>query len=251
MQAVLWSVGIGLVAITPGAWAQDRPKADDLFEKYIEATGGKEAHEKVKTQVSQGTMEIPAAGINGKVSIYQAAPNKIYLEADLAGVGKIEEGTDGQVAWERNPVAGPRIKKGDERASALRNAQLHEELNWRQNYKKVECVGQDMVEGKPAWKVEATTPEGRERTLFFDQKSNLIVKTIAKEVTQMGPVTVEALIGDYKKVGDVLLPHKIRQKVLSNEIAISFDKIEQNVDIPAKRFDLPEEVKKLAESEKK
>ncbi len=34
------------------------PKADDVLDQFVEATGGKAAYEKIKNRVSKGTMEI-------------------------------------------------------------------------------------------------------------------------------------------------------------------------------------------------
>src|SRR5438876_6585225 len=74
---------LGLIAGLAGnrALAQDLPKADDIMEKYITATGGKEARLKIKNRVSKGTVEL--AGIKGKITIYQAEPNLMYTVMEM------------------------------------------------------------------------------------------------------------------------------------------------------------------------
>jgi zinc protease len=231
--------------------ADDLPKAEEILDKYVKVTGGKEAYEKAKNRVSQGTMTIAPLGIKGKVTVYEAAPNKRYLEAELAGVGKIEEGTDGQTAWEKSTLGGARIKQGGEKATALNESRFNADADWRKVYKKAECMGEEKVDGKPAYKVELTTPDGQVRTIYYDKASGLVVKAVATLKTQMGEVKTETSVSDYRKVDGLLMPFKLRQKVLTQEMVIAFDKVEQNVKLPANRFDLPEDIKKLVDKEKK
>ena len=145
--------GMGLFVVTwlllsPLAQAQGLPKGETLLDKYITVTGGKEAYEKCKNRLTKGTMEIVGAGIKGEVTIYQARPNKMYLEVNFQGLGKVEQGTDGQTVWERSAITGPRVLQGEEKAMRLREALFNEEADWRTLYKKVECVGEEAVEGK-------------------------------------------------------------------------------------------------------
>jgi Protein of unknown function (DUF620) len=238
-------------ALVQWAQAQSLPKGEEILDKFAEVTGEKDAREKIKNRVEKGTMEIGGVGIKGPLAIYSAAPNKMYFEADLAGFGKVEEGTDGTVAWGTNPATGPRVKEGVERDSFLRRADFYRDIDWRKQYKKAECTGEEAVEGKPCYKVKLTSTDGQERTQYYDKSTGLLVKATGTEKTEMGDIPVDALIGDYKKVDGVLLPFKVRQKILTNEITITLDKIEHNVKLPENRFDLPNEVKKLAEKDKK
>src|SRR5690242_1955488 len=87
--------------------ADDLPKADTILDKYIEATGGKAAYEKNHTEVSTGSMEFVGKGIKGAISSYRAEPNKSYTEIDIAGIGKVKEGSDGTIAWSLSAMQGP------------------------------------------------------------------------------------------------------------------------------------------------
>ncbi len=102
--------------------ADELPKAETILDKSIEATGGKAAFEKLHNTVIAGSMELAAMGIKGTMSITKAEPDKILTEIEIAGIGSIKEGYDGKVAWEINPMQGARIKDGDEKAAAKREA---------------------------------------------------------------------------------------------------------------------------------
>jgi Protein of unknown function (DUF620) len=238
-------------ALMQSAHAQGLPKGEEIVDKSLAATGGKEAYEKCKNRVAKGSMELAGLGVKGNLTIYAAGPNKTYVEVDLPGVGKIEEGCDGAVAWSNNPATGPRLKEGAEKTSALRQADFDGEVNWRKHYKKAECVGDADVEGKACYKLQMTTSDDQVKTHYYDKSSYLLLKATGTEMSPNGNLTVENLLSDYKKVDGLLIPFKTRQKVLTQEIVITLDKVEHNVKLPENRFDLPDEIKKLAEKEKK
>ena len=233
-----------LLAAAPGP---DKPKAEDILDNYIKITGGKEAHEKIKSLTAKGRVEAAAQGIKGQLALYFAAPNKLYELMDIPGLDKREQGYDGKVAWEKSTVTGARILTGEEKAATVREATLDADVNWRQLYQKAELAGEEAVNGKPAYKVIMTPNEGAPSTRFYDKESGLLVKSIETVTSAMGKITTEALISDYKKVNGVLFPHKIKQTALGQSADITFDSIEANTEIPKDRFDLPADVKKLAE----
>jgi hypothetical protein len=235
---------------SPQSRAQDLPKADEVMEKYIEATGGRAAHEKRKTSVSTGSFEMPAMGIKGTLKIWQAEPNLMYTEVDIEGMGKTEEGSDGEVAWETSAMMGPRIKTGEERAMAMRAATFDADLLWRELFDKVECVAIENVNDKPCYKVVKTPKIGPPETHYYDRESYLPVKVELTVPTPMGNVPSEQFISDYRKVGDLTLPHAIRQTLMGQEQVIRVEKIEMDVEIPASRFDLPAAIKELIEKDK-
>src|SRR5215467_12259015 len=97
------------LAISAGVMlaADELPKGDTLLDKYVEATGGKAAYAKVHSDISTGTMEFKAMGMKGKLTSYGAEPNKRYVEIEMEGVGKMQEVTNGDMAWSLSAVQGP------------------------------------------------------------------------------------------------------------------------------------------------
>ena len=84
-------------------------------------------------------------------------------------------------------------------------------------------------------------------TLYFEKESGLLVK---QEVSQQGG-SVETMIGDYKEVDGIKIAHRTAQKTkiegvqFAVEIVTTIDSVEHNVDIPASRFALPDDIKAL------
>src|SRR5205085_11846766 len=104
--------------------ADTLPKGEAILDKYIEVTGGKAAYEKKRTEVSSAVMEFVGKGVKANMTSYHAAPDKSYTVIEIDGIGKIEEGTDGSVVWERSALKGPRVKTGQEKALSLRAADI-------------------------------------------------------------------------------------------------------------------------------
>jgi hypothetical protein len=234
-----------LLLLAACAFAADDIKPEAILDKYVEVTGGRAAYEKVQTEVATGTLEITGMGLSGSLTSYRSAPDKSYTVIDFAGVGKAEEGSNGQVAWSNHPGEGPRIKEGDERAAALRNDNMYKEIHWHDFYKKAELAGTEDVGGKACYKVVLTPNEGSAETRYYDKSSNLLVKAVLPVTTPQGATNAEVDLSDYRDDGGIVSPHAITQKIATLEILVKIETVKRNGEIPASRFDLPAEIKAL------
>ena len=227
------------------------PKGEVIVDQYVDATGGKAAYAKLKNRLVKGTLEFVGMGIKGPTTSYHARPAKQYFVFEAEALGNIEAGTDGTVAWGITAMMGPEIKEDEERAALLREAAFDGTVNWRKLYKKAECVGVEAVDDKPCYKVVMTPNEGRPDTRYFDKESHLVVKTTTELKTMMGVVPIEATIGDYKQVDGILIPHKIEQVVAGMQrMLFVTESVKHNVEMPADRFKLPEQIQALVDKSK-
>jgi len=221
------------------------PKAETVLNHFVDATGGRAALEKLHNIVQHGAVEFAAQGIKGTITIYEGAPNDSHLVIELAGIGKIEQGSSAGVAWENSAVQGPRIKQGQERNDALRDSTFNASLFWQKLYAKVETASVETVEGHECYKLVLTPAEGHPTSEFFDKKSGLLIKTQATRASAMGEVAGEIVYEDYRKEGELLTPHKLTQRAASQEFQITVQSIEFNANLPAATFALPPEIQAL------
>jgi hypothetical protein len=224
----------------PPPAAEPLPAGEKVLDRAVEVTGGAQ-HAAVRTRVARGKISMPAMGLEGPLTLWQKAPNLIYLKAELAGVGTIESGHDGTIVWHRDMMTGARIVSGVERAMQLRDAEVDAAV-WRKFFSKAETKALEDVGGKPAYKVVLTPHEGREVTQWFDRETGLLVKSEAVAELQMGNVPVLSWFEDYREADGVLSPRTVRQEVMGIEQRFTFDSIETNVELPADRFDPPADV---------
>jgi hypothetical protein len=237
-------------------FAQDLPKGDlpktslpsgeAVIAKYIEATGGKAAYDGVHATISVGKMSMPAQGITGKVTMYEAEPGKNYTVVDIPGIGLVEDGTDGNIAWEKSALQGARIKSGDEKAMALRAASSHSKfINLKKFYKSIETIDIEVIDGKPCYKVVQTPFEGKPETSYYEKESGLLVKETGIMASPMGEIPFETEIGDYRKEGKLLMPHMMVQSFVGQKMMIMMESTKVNPEIPKDRFDIPADIKAL------
>jgi zinc protease len=219
------------------------PKAEDLMDKSIEVTGGKAAFTKLKTTVLTGTMAMPAMNLKGSLKSYRAEPALSYTEIELPGLGKMQEGFDGSVAWSLSAMQGPSVKEGDEKLQAIRNARFHSE-DWKADCKAIRTLGVETFDGKECYKVEFTPTQGSPILYYLDKKTGFSAGMSMTVKTPMGDMKADMVISDYKKVGDTLMPHKITQNVMGQTIVITFDAITNDLEIPMEVFLIPSEVQK-------
>jgi zinc protease len=245
VNAALLALG-GLMALA----AADLKTGEAVLDNYVVATGGAAAYAKLHNMIMKGSMSMPAMGIKGGVTMYSSEPNKASLTTELAGVGKLTEGTDGTNAWTFSAMQGPQLKKGDELADSLREATFHKENEWRSVYKSAELSGVEDVDGKPAYKVLLTPKTGAAETQYYDQASGYLVRHQSVRKTAFGAIPVDVTIGGYKKeCGLVLLPHTMVQTVAGQKIELQVDTIDCNADLPGEAFQPPAEVKALIDKQ--
>lgn len=233
--------GLGLPS-----WADDAlPKAETILDHFVEVTGGKAAYDKRKSEIMIGTVEMAAQGVKGTLTRYSAPPDKSYTVMELQGVGKMEEGASGGQAWSNDPINGPRVKVGDEKAQSLREAVFNGQMNWRKMYAKAETTGVEKVDGEDCYKVVFTPMEGKPETTYYQKKSGLAVKTTTVASTPMGELPVETTISEYKEFDGVMMPTKTVERVAGQEMLFTIDSVKVNPDIPADRFNPPADIKAL------
>jgi zinc protease len=230
--------------------ADPLPSPESILDRYVEVTGGKQVYEKRKSEIATGTLEYPAQGIKGTITRYETEPDNYYATLEIPGIGKIEMGVNGDVAWENSAIMGPHIKSGEEKRQAIREATMNSTLYWRKLFPKVETAGVEMVDGQECYKVVLTPAEGNAETMYFQKKSGLAVKTTMVAVSQAGDIPVEVTVADYKNFGGVMAPAKVTQKAAGQEFTISIDKVQVNAEIPAERFALPPEIRALLDKSK-
>ena len=232
-------------AAIPGFAADPLPSAESILDRYVQVTGGKQAYEKRKTEITHGTVDLGAVGIKGSMTRYAAEPDKYYYSVEIDAVGKMETGVNGGVAWENSALLGPRVKTGVERAEAIREGNLNSTANWRKLYPLVKTEGTEIIDGEECYKVVMTPAEGQPIIGYYQKKSGLQIKLTTVASSQMGDIPVELIASDYKNFGGILQPAKVIQKAGPQEFTITLDRVEANPVIPPEKFALPAEIRQL------
>jgi hypothetical protein len=245
-------VALGMVAGclfgVPRLSAQELPRAEDILDKATVATGGKAALQKVKTLVVRGKVSVQ--GMQGRFAHYLAAPDKSYEELTIDGLLTVQGGVRGQLAWEKNSITGSRVLQGTERAKAVREANLQAQADWRTHIKQAQVVGEEKVEGKPAYKLRLTTRDGEVVITHYDKQTGLAVRQEVTVESPQGKMNMVAFLSDHREVDGIVHPFTTRVVVGPAEIVMTAERVEHNVNIPEERFAVPADISRLAERQK-
>lgn len=235
-----------LVLAAAAAWAQ-RPEARSLIERHIRETGGASAAAPASSQILRGRFAILNAGIAGTTTIYSDGEGRSYQVMEAKGIGKIEHGNSGDIEWERSTVTGPRVVRvGHTRGSLLRPP-LTETTHWMRDLPVVQTIGEDAVDGKPCWQVEARAAKsGPPTRLCFDKASGLLAAASGRSSTGSSTFEIETKFADYRPFGGGKVPYRIEFGTGSNPMRLEIDEIQAGAAMPDGIFEEPEEIQELA-----
>jgi len=252
--AVMGLAVMAAVCVLSGvpAWtADDLPKGDAILDKFVEVTGGKAAYDKVTSSIEKAKVEIVGQGMTLTSTSYNVA-GKNYTKIESDAVGTIEQGINADFVWEKTTMSGPEIKEGAEAAFMRRSAALDGIANWRKYQTKAETVGLETIDSKPAYKVTVTAKDGAIETRYYDKESGLLVKEEMTLELKIGKIPIVGTMTDYKKEGDLLVPHKLTQVMAgTQQMAITIESVEYNKEIPAETFKTPADVQALYDKKQK
>lgn len=247
--------------ISSGIFAEeDLPKGEEVLNKYIAATGGQKAYDKIKNRVTKSTIDMKGQGMKIALTVYAAKPNFTYTVTEIPGMGKMESGVSGDVVWDNSLMTGPVVKEGEERSQGFALAAFDRMAYWKEAYKAAKCVGMETVNDKPCYKVALTLKDFEKKeekdkksvhTAFFDKESGLLVRFDMEAKTAMGAMSMQSFMSDYKETDGILIARKVVIKMMGMERIATVDSVEQNVEMPEDRFKLPEEVQALVDKRKK
>ncbi len=245
--AVAALFGSGIAGAQQASTAADQlPTADAILEKFIEVTGGRAAYLRLNNILSRGTFDVRGTRMRGTYTVYEAQPDKTRSILDVEGAERMEEGTLGGVAWEKSTTGGPRIKEGEEKAYALREATFNSCLYWKKLYVRVETTGTEMVAGRPCYVVRLTPAQGQPILDFYDVESGLRTKSIISLKTPSEDLLTETYYEDYRPSNmRVSFPFKLLHRLKKEETSVELVSVRCNVDIAWNRFDLPPDIKAL------
>jgi hypothetical protein len=246
LPAILLALSAMIIVSVHGqAAAEKMPSGAEVLDRFVEASGGLNAYDAIKSRKSITSLDIPAQGMKFSVTIWSARPNRAYsvIESDM--LGKIEKGVSGDVVWEKSIMTGPIIKEGSEREYALREAVFEKFVYWRDSYEKATLEGEETIAGVDCWKVILAPESGDPMTVFFEKESGLLKRVDTVAETEMGKIPVEAHLSDYREQDGIMLSFKTVVKVLGQERIFTTKSVEHNVEIPEGIFDLPADIKAL------
>ena len=184
---------------------------DQLVERNLTALGGAGAVKAVNTLTLNAKMVLQGGLMEAPLVIRVKRPGMIWSAVTMQGQ-QVISAWDGKQGWTVNPLAGSGAAQPiDERMTRqlLESADIEGTIGalaaYRNRGATLELLGQEDVEGQPAYKVKITRKDGEPRLLYLSVASYLPVKAQSKTTMGNREVEMESYPSDYRKVGGVLV----------------------------------------------
>jgi hypothetical protein len=216
--------------------------ADEVIQKYTNNMGGLDAFNKITSAKMTGTvtsqgMDLPLTTqiINGKA---------MRTDVEIMGSSVTNCYNNGK-GWKINPFAGaPSATEvtGNELLEFKAQSMLANQLmDYKARGHQVELQGQEEVEGTKTYKIKLTNKDdGKVYTYFISTDGYQLIKSVGSRQMQGQEMEIETYYSDTKEFGAVKFTMSRSQKINGQEFqVIKFEKIELNVPVDEKIFDMP------------
>lgn len=233
---------VALVGSSMISQAEDL-KLDDVLAEYIEAKGGMEVIQSMKTMKTSGKMMMGV--MEAPFEFTYKAPDKVHTTFEVQGMKGIQA-YNGEMGWQVMPFMGkddPVALSADELKQVKEQSDIEGPLvNHEAKGIKLELVGLTEIEGTPVIEIKATKPSGDVVEVFLDEEYKIEVMTRSK-IEMMGQeVEAETYFSDYKEVGEASVPVAHSMMVKMNGVQaqnLSLEKVEINLEVDDSMFEMP------------
>lgn len=214
-----------------------------VLEASIEASGGREAISAVKSSRLTGSFSITAMGMKGSSEIVHAYPDKVYTVQELPGIGRMEQGFDGEKGWARDPMQGFRILSEGEVSTLKQNEGIASMLDFEANYSSGTLLPDAEVRGTAASVLKLVSAEtGDEQTHYYSKDTGLLVQIdMIADMGPMGKLPASMSVTAYGEQDGIKFPTEMEMTNAGMEIVMTFDRFDINPEIDESIFVAPEQ----------
>jgi len=218
------------------------PSAAEVLERYVAATGGRDALLRHTSVTVHGRYQDPANHVDVETVAYFKG-TKAAQKAFLAGERLYQAGYDGAVAWDIDAAGKVTIHHGDEEKSLARDADMYYHLHVLDYFKSMDVTSVQEFNGHQCYALKGVNNWNQPNEQFYDKDSGLLIGYLFDTKWRGGPGETTQLFEDYKTFGGVLMPTKSTGRdangvSISLITAVTYDDVEDSV------FVLPDAVKK-------
>ena len=222
------------------------PSVDQLLNKYVQAIGGTQKVAAITSFVATGkSTGYRGFGGGGVVEVAAQAPDKRATHIrfpEYPDRGVSVRTYDGRTGWIATPLAVvPKYELGgSERDGARLDAQLSFPAQIKQTLTNLRVGPPTLIDDKDVQVLQGNGPNGTLATMYFDDKSGLLVRMVRHGRSPIGRVPTQVDYADYRDVGGVKFPFKWLYVWLDGRDTFEFSDVKLNVPIGAATFGQPD-----------
>ena len=225
--------------------AQGVPSVDQVLDKYLQAIGGAQNVARVTSFVATGkSIGYRGFGGGGVVDVSAQAPDKRATHItfpEYPDRGASVRTYDGRTGWIATPLAVvPKYElAGSERDGARLDAMLSFPAQITAALTDLRVGPPTTIGDRDVTVLQGNGPNGTLATLYFDDASGLLVRTVRHGRSPIGRVPTQVDYSDYRDVGGMKFPFHWTFAWLDGRDNFEFSDVKVNVPIDAARFGEP------------
>ena len=100
MKSFFTWIGITFLFGACASQAASEPRsAADVVERSVEAVGGRDALQDVRSIHVSGTYAMPSYNLEGTIELYFARPDQLLFVVEFPGFGTVQRGITNDIGW--------------------------------------------------------------------------------------------------------------------------------------------------------
>jgi len=212
------------------------PAPEQLLDKYVQASGGEAAIEKVTSRVMKGTIDF--GGMSLPIDIYAKDPEKRISLTHMAG-GDNVTAFNGREGWLGVPGRPLREMHGSDLDGAAIDADLHLATHLRSMFSKMQVQGTEKIGDHEAYAVVGERTGKPPIHLYFDQQTGLLLRLVRFGETALGRMPTQIDYADYRDADGARIPFRWTLARPSGRFTIQVSEMQQNVPVDDEKFVKP------------
>jgi hypothetical protein len=246
------AAALAAVAISDPTQAQQPssqlPAATQLVARHIAAIGGREALTARRSVQARGVFEMPAMGVRGEFEAAQSRDGLMVMKLTVPGLGEMQSGYNGTVAWALNPMTGPRLLTGRELSQTRDEANMLSVLREPPAITSIQTVELTTMSGERCYKVRVTWASGRSTFDCYSVDSGLLIGTQTVLESSTGALDISTTMSEYRNFAGVKVATVMTQHAAGQEQVLRITGYELN-SVDSAVFALPPAIAELTQQQ--
>ena len=218
-----------------GGTKETLPTIDAILDKYMQALGGKEAVEKVKTRTIKAT-RTQNDGQPFAEEVFEKMPDKMLVVSNVPQM-PFSTGYNGADVWTNGGKAEYTVT--DFLLEQFKDEAQFNPLKLKESYAQIAVSGSDKINDKDVWAIRAATASGERERLYFDKKTGLLVRRVSYSPTVLGFFAYQVDYDDYRAVDGVKIPYLVKWSIPGRSWTRKTTEVKQNTAIDDAKFNQP------------
>ena len=211
------------------------PEPETLLDKYLTAVGGADNLKKISSRVMKGSVTVGDQHM--PIEVFEKAPDK------RISVMKVRDGEsvtayNGTAGWLSVPGR-VHMMNAQEIAGAKLDADLTLPADLKAMYSKWKTMPGEKIGGQDTWLLIGRNEGAPPLRLYFDQKSNLLVRMTRYTDSPLGYNPMQIDYADYKPLDGVKTPFRWTVARPGNRFTVQVEEMKQNVPVDDAKFVVP------------